>query len=59
MGIVSVRSVRKELLAGDFRVVEIKDMPMHREFHFVRLQGQEGGLSQVFIRFADHHGKSL
>ena len=59
MGIVSIRSVYKELVAGNFRVVEIKGMPMQREFNFVQLQGQEGGLSQAFMRFAGHHSKSL
>lgn len=59
MRIVSIRSVHKELVAGNLRVVEIKGMPMLREFNFVQLQGQEGGLSQVFMRFAGHHSKSL
>ena len=59
MGIVSIRSVHQELVAGNLRVVEIKGMPMLREFNFVQLQGQEGGLSQVFMRFAGHHSKSL
>lgn len=59
MGIVSIRSVYKELAAGDLRVIEIKGMSMQRKFNFVQLQGQEGGLSQVFMRFAAHHGKSL
>ena len=44
MGIVSIRSVHKELVAGNLRVVEIKGMPMQREFNFVQLQGQEGGI---------------
>lgn len=43
MGIVSVRSISKELAAGIFRVIEIKDMPMMRALNFVGLQGQEGG----------------
>lgn len=59
MGIVSIRSVQKELVSGSLRVVEIKGMPMQREFNFVQLQGQEAGLSQVFMKFAGHHGKSL
>ena len=59
MGIVSIRSVRKELLAGGLRVVEIKGMPMLREFNFVQLQGQEGGLPQVFMQFAMHQAKKL
>lgn len=59
MGIVSIRSVHKELVAGSLRVIEIQKMAMHREFNFVQLQGQEGGLSQVFMRFASHHSKNL
>ena len=59
MGIVSVRSIFKELAAGTFRVVEIKDMPMLRELCFVQLQGQEGGLSQAFMQFAMHYDRKL
>lgn len=59
MGIVSIRSVHKELVTGSLRVIEIKEMSMNREFNFVQLQGQEGGLSQVFMRFASHHNKNL
>ncbi len=57
LGIVSIRSVLGELQAGKFRVIEIKDMPMPREFSFVRLQGQEGGLPQTFIDFCRMNGK--
>ncbi|MEY8722632.1 LysR family transcriptional regulator [Bacteroides stercorirosoris] len=59
MGIVSVRSIFKELTAGIFRVIEIKDMPMLRELCFVQLQGQEGGLSQAFMQFAMHYDRKL
>ena len=59
MGIVSIRSVHKELVAGNLRVVEIKGMPMLREFNFVQLQGQEGGVSQGFLSCAGHYRISL
>lgn len=59
MGIVSIRSVDRELLAGQLRVIELKGMSMSREFNFVQLQGQESGLSQVFMQFAMHHNKKL
>lgn len=52
LGIVSVRSVTRELYSGQLRVVEIKGMPMLREFSFAQLQGQESGLAQVFMQFA-------
>lgn len=59
LGIVSVRSISKELAAGTFRIVEIKDTPMLRDFCFVRLQGQEEGLPQAFMQFAAHHSRRL
>lgn len=59
MGIVSIRSVNRELLAGNLRVVDIRGMQMLREFNFVQLQGQEGGLAQVFMQFAMHYSKKL
>lgn len=31
----------------------------YANFGSLQLQGQEGGLSQVFMRFAGHHSKSL
>lgn len=59
MGIVSIRSIRRELVSGEFRVVEIKGMPMMREFDFVQLQGQEAGISNLFVQFSMNHNKIL
>lgn len=59
LGIVSVRSISRELYAGLLRVVEIKDMPMPREFCFAQPQGQESGLAQVFMQFAMHYNNML
>ena len=59
MGIVSIRSITRELYAGQLRVVEIKDMVMLRDFSFAQPQGQESGLSQVFMQFAAHHNHKL
>lgn len=59
MGIVSVRSISRELTAGLFKVIEIKELEMQREFSFARLQGEESGLSQVFMQFASHYNKML
>ena len=59
IGIVSIRSISRELLSGTFRVMEIIGMPMLREFCFAQPQGQESGLSQVLMQFAMHHNKKL
>ncbi|WP_455593421.1 LysR substrate-binding domain-containing protein [Bacteroides sp.] len=59
IGIISIRSISRELLAGSFRVIEIKGMPMLREFCFAQPQGEESGLSKVFMQFAMHHNEKL
>ena len=59
LGMVSVRSVSKELAAGTLRVVEVKEMPMNREFCFVQQQGQESALPQLFSQFAMSYSKKL
>lgn len=59
IGIVSIRSINRELSAGSFRVIEVKEMPMLREFCFVQPQGEESGLSKVFMQFAMHHNEKL
>ncbi|MCD8092350.1 MAG: LysR substrate-binding domain-containing protein [Bacteroides sp.] len=59
LGIVSVRSVSRELSSGELRVVEIKGMPMICDFSFAQPQGQESGLAQVFIQFAMHNNRLL
>lgn len=59
LGIVSVRSIKRELYSGQLRVIEIKEMPMQREFNFALPQGQESGLAQVFMQFAMHYNHTL
>lgn len=59
LGIVSIRSITRELYSGQLRVVEIKDMPMLRDFSFAQPQGQESGLAQVFMQFAMHYNNKL
>jgi hypothetical protein len=42
-----------------YRVIDIKGMPMQRTFSFAQMQGQEGGLAQVFMQYALLHNKKL
>lgn len=55
MGIVSFRSITKELKAGLFRIIEIKDLDMFRYFNFVCLQGEKNNLTQMFMDYFQHH----
>lgn len=59
MGIVSVRSISRELYSGKFKIVDIDGLSMPREFDFVQGQGQEGGLERLFIQFASHYKERL
>lgn len=59
MGIVSVRSINDELLAGMLKILEIKNLEMNREFDFVQLQGQNEGLASTFMQFANHYKQKL
>ncbi len=52
VGIVSVRSVNKDLFNGRFKVIEISDFGIYRTFQFIELQGKSGGVAEDFIRFA-------
>lgn len=59
MAILSIRSINKDLYSGKYKVLDIKDLTMHREFDFVQLQGQDTGLLTLFMQFADHYKEKL
>lgn len=59
MGILSIRSINKKLYSGKFKVLDIKDLVMFREFDFVQLQGQDTGLPALFMQFANHYKEKL
>lgn len=55
LGIVSIRAVSKELAAGKFKIIDVKDCLLERKFSFVKQQGQSGGLEESFVRFVQLH----
>lgn len=59
MGIVSIRSISRELMAGMFKVIEIEELQMQRNFSFACLHGNESGLVQFFQQFASHYKDKL
>lgn len=59
MGIVSVQSIARELLAGLFRVVEIRDFSMERDFAFVEKRGETLGLQETWKRFITNGYRAL
>lgn len=51
MAFVSLHSIFKELQDGILKIIEIKKLPIHRNFYFITPQGPAGGLSELLIQF--------
>ena len=51
LGVVSIRSVAKDIVNGTFKILEVKGLKMERLFRFVRPLGRSSGLDENFIRF--------
>lgn len=52
--VISFRCVTKELLSGTFKIIELPELEMKRDFCFMQLQGDEEGLPSLFMQFAIH-----
>lgn len=55
LGIISVRAVTRELMAGRLKVIEVEGFRAERMFAFVEPQGQNSGVEENFIRYANQH----
>lgn len=54
MGIVSVCSVKEEILDGTFKTVKVQGLDLSRELVFVEKQGESAGLQNILKRFVLH-----
>jgi DNA-binding transcriptional LysR family regulator len=52
---ISLQAVKRELEAGEFKILPVKNFRLVRKFHFIYLQGQQDKLAQLFMRFARQH----
>ncbi len=59
IGIVSIRSIQDELKSQKLQVIEIEDMKMIRRFSFIKMQGDDNPVSQLFINFSLKNNKLL
>ncbi|MBV8254515.1 MAG: LysR family transcriptional regulator [Chitinophaga sp.] len=48
---ISLHAVQRELEAGEFVILPVKNFKLVRKLHFTYLQGQQDKLAQLFIRF--------
>jgi DNA-binding transcriptional LysR family regulator len=51
MGIVSVRSVSRELLMGYYKLIDIADIRLERHFAFAERRGEQGQIQKIFKQF--------
>jgi len=49
---LSLQAVSRELEAGEFKILPVKNFKLVRQFQFTHLQGQQDKLAQLFMRFA-------
>lgn len=52
---ISLQAVQREVEAGEFVVLPIKNFKLIRKLHFTYLQGLQDKLAQLFIKFARQH----
>lgn len=52
MAFLPVRSIQKELISSEFKVVEIENLVISRKFWLIHLQGQPQTIVESFLRFA-------
>ena len=51
MGIISVRAIYRSIYGQVFKVLEIENLKMERDFMFVEKRGEAAKLLQTFKRF--------
>jgi len=51
MAFVSLHAIYKELKSDVLKIIEIKKLPIHRQFYFITPQGPEGGLPALLMQF--------
>ncbi|WP_298739469.1 LysR substrate-binding domain-containing protein [uncultured Chitinophaga sp.] len=49
---LSLQAVNRELEAGEFKILPVKNFKLVRKFQFTHLQGQQDKLALLFMRFA-------
>lgn len=58
-GIVSVHAVTKELMNGEFRVIDVKDFEIKRTFYFIHRQGIPESTVKLFIDYTRNYNQRL
>lgn len=52
IGLISINAVSKEIANGEFKIIDIADFEIVRNFYFIHLHGVPSGFTEMFIRYA-------
>lgn len=52
IGLISINAVSKEIVNGEFKIIDITDFEMVRNFYFIHLHGVPSGFTEMFIQYA-------
>lgn len=55
LAFLSIHAINKELLNGDLRIIEVKDLSITRNFYLIHLQGNPSPIASKMIHFALLH----
>lgn len=51
LGLISINAVSKEIGHGEFKVIDIEDFEMTRDFNFIYPQGVSNGFADLFMQY--------
>lgn len=51
LGLISINAVSKEIANGEFKIIDIADFEIVRNFYFVHLHGIPSGFTEMFIQY--------
>lgn len=52
LGLISINAVSKEITNGEFKIIDIIDFEIVRNFYFIHLHGVPSGFTEMFIQYA-------
>lgn len=52
IGLISINAVSKEIANGEFKIIDITDFEIERNFYFIHLHGVPSGFTEMFIQYA-------
>jgi DNA-binding transcriptional LysR family regulator len=59
IGLVSIRSIEKELQLNTIKILPIKGLEINRDFRIAVAKGAQFGLTDMFIQYLDSHNHRL